>query len=132
MGNEQEYLAKINELCRLPYAKREQKHQWLFKLADELEALPPCDGRNRLLGRIYAELSHYETAAAYFSAIADKSRKDIKNLFAQQEAAKRFGSSHAVARNAAKRKARAIVEAVQEKLAAAITAAAERWYRDKH
>ena len=41
MDNEQAYLAKINVLCRLPYAEREQKHRGLFALADELEALPP-------------------------------------------------------------------------------------------
>ena len=132
MDNEQAYLTKINVLCRLPYAEREQKHRGLFALADELEALPSCDGRNRLLGRIYAELADYETAVAYFSAVADKNRKDIKNLLAQQEAAKRFGSSHAVARSAAKRQIQAVRDAAEEKLAAAVTAAAELWYGDKH
>ncbi|OAM31261.1 hypothetical protein A7P95_01885 [Eikenella longinqua] len=73
----------------------------------------------------------YETAAAYFPAITDKSRKDIKNLLTQQEAAKRFGSSHAVARSAAKRQIQAVRDAIEEKLAAAVTAAAERWYKDK-
>lgn len=132
MDNEQAYLAKINVLCRLPYAEREQKHRGLFVLADELEALPPCDGCNRLLGRIYAELADYETAVAYFSDIADKNRKDIKNLLTQQEAAKRFGSSHAVARSAAKRQIQAVRDAAEEKLAAAVTVAAELWYGDKH
>ena len=89
MDNEQAHLAKINVLCRLPYAEGEQKHRGLFALADELEALPPCDERNRQLGRIYAELADYETAVAYFSAIANKNHKDIKKLLAQQEAAKR-------------------------------------------
>lgn len=34
-----------------------KKHRGLFELADELEANPSCDERNRLLGRIYAELA---------------------------------------------------------------------------
>ncbi|HFC8479246.1 TPA: hypothetical protein ACFU2V_002246 [Neisseria subflava] len=126
MDNRQEYSDQITNLCRLSYIEREQKYQGLFELADELEALPSSDERNRLLGRIYAELSYYENAAAYFSTITCKNRKDIKNLFMQQEAAKRFGRSHEVTRNAVKRKVQAVLDTVQEKLEAVITAAMER------
>ena len=44
----------------------------------------------------------------------------------QQEAAKRFGRSHEVTRNAVKRKVQAVLDTVQEKLEAVITAAMER------